>query len=186
RARAQPGGCAVGGAHAAVLEIGHAAALPESQPRTPSLRVGEQHRGVVMTSKHRPGEPLDESAVTQVQETSLRREPEVARVIAGNAVDLPAGDAGYGDVPPPPEVAEPAVREYLDPPGMILKQRLHGIIGKTACPKIGLHLAVAPSGQTVMGTYPHAPVRGREHRTGDIARQSLSPGEGADRQLPKA
>src|SRR6185312_990431 len=139
-----------------------------------------------MTPKVRPGDPLDQSARMQVQQALLPRKPQVARVITGNAVHFAARNPRYDDEPPVLEVAESAVRIRPESAGMILKQRLHGVVWKPVCPKVCLHLSILPSGQTVMGPYPDTPVRGREHRARHVARQPLPHGDGADRQLPKA
>src|SRR6185312_3208755 len=70
-ARSEPVGRRVGRAHPPVLEIRHATAAPKSQPQPSALRVGKQYRDILMTSETRPWDPLDQSAIAQVQETLL-------------------------------------------------------------------------------------------------------------------
>ena len=184
-ALAEPIRSGVRRADLSVLEVQHAAVLPECQPH--SAVVGDDDLGLLLTSERRPGEVLDESSVPKARQdprcpkargcpprrprwksTSLLGRPSTAT----NLSCLEIGESASSCSP----------RRARRSPGTETASRSSGspfALRKTV-DRPSFH-RVTPS----LARHPDTAVCGREHGLGGIAGQALLRGDRDDGQLSK-
>jgi hypothetical protein len=81
------------------------------------------------------------------------------------------------------EISQSLTRGRPESATIILKKRLHQIIGQTICLMEDRRLAVLQPGQTFMSAYPNAPVSGGKYGLRSIAGQALLHRNSSDREL---
>ena len=91
-------GC-IRGTDLTIFEMKHTTTGPESEPNAAPPMISEQIDRVLLNSKSRPGDVLDDATIRQVQKSVLLGDPQVPRVIPRHDMRCSAGHFPYRNEP---------------------------------------------------------------------------------------
>src|SRR5580704_17854718 len=116
-----------------------------------------------------------------MDQTTILIEPQAAYTVLYDAMHITALRNASRNKTAILEVHPSARRSHPNPPTIVLKQRLHGVVRQSIFLMERRNLPVLPSAETVVGSDPDASIHCRQHRPGRTLRRPRNRGNARDR-----